>query len=143
MADAAQCPTTKPSQGPSRLKTTLFGWGNSYGNGRLWVGGLWPDGVIAADSRFIDSDGAVSVKFGWWHDDPGKLVVTGRRLDTAGPPARGDVPDGYDRIGFQASGVYFPIEGCWEITGQVGATTLTFVTFVIKQGAQLPTANPV
>ena len=133
MADAARCLTTKPGQGPTRLQTTLFGWGSSYGNGRLWVGGLSPDGVIAADPRFIESDGSVSTKFGWWHDDPGKLVITGRRLDGPAPPARGSVPDGYDRIGFQASGVYFPVDGCWEITGQVGPSTLTFVTFVIKQ----------
>jgi hypothetical protein len=35
--------------------------------------------------------------------------------------------------GFQASGVYFPTEGCWEVTGKVGTTSLTFVTVVIKQ----------
>jgi hypothetical protein len=38
--------------------------------------------------------------------------------------------------GFQASGVYFPNEGCWEVTGRVGRTTLTFVTFVIKERAR-------
>jgi hypothetical protein len=32
--------------------------------------------------------------------------------------------------GFQSSGVNFPTEGCWEVTGEVGATTLTFVTVV-------------
>jgi len=35
--------------------------------------------------------------------------------------------------GFQSSGVYFPTEGCWEVSGRVGTTTLSFVTFVIKQ----------
>jgi hypothetical protein len=37
--------------------------------------------------------------------------------------------------GFQASGVQFPTEGCWEVTGTVGTTSLTFVTFVIKRAA--------
>jgi hypothetical protein len=134
LADAGRCPTTKPSKGPAELQNTLFGWGSSYGNGKLWVGGLWPDGVIAADSRFVEADGSVGMKFGWWHEDPGKLEITGRRLDGTAPPARGDVPDGYGLTGFQASGVYFPTEGCWEVTGRVGATTLRFVTFVIKQG---------
>ena len=36
--------------------------------------------------------------------------------------------------GFQASGVHFPTEGCWEVTGRVAMTTLTFVMFVIKRG---------
>lgn len=134
MADARQCLTTKPSKGPADLQTALFGWGSSYGNGQLWVGGLWPDGVIAAGPQFVEKDGSVGMKFGWWHEVPGRLTIIGRRLDGPAPPARGDVPDGYGETGFQASGVYFPTEGCWEITGRVGTTTLTFVTFVIKQG---------
>jgi len=28
--------------------------------------------------------------------------------------------------------MFFPTEGCWEVTGTVGAVSLTFVTFVIK-----------
>ncbi|HEX8860851.1 MAG TPA: hypothetical protein VGC06_17500 [Actinomycetes bacterium] len=64
---------------------------------------------------------------------PGKLRITGRRLDAAAPPARGFVPDGYGQAGFQASGVTFPTEGCWQVTGKLGSTTLTFVTFVVRQ----------
>jgi hypothetical protein len=44
---------------------------------------------------------------------------------------RSSVPDGYGTHGFQSSGVYFPTEGCWEVTGTVGGSSLTFVTFVI------------
>jgi hypothetical protein len=29
--------------------------------------------------------------------------------------------------------VIFPTEGCWEITGSVHRTELSFVTFVIKR----------
>jgi hypothetical protein len=48
------------------------------------------------------------------------------------------VPDGYgDRgLGVPASGVWFPTEGCWEATGRVGSTSLTFVTFVVERGAK-------
>jgi hypothetical protein len=51
------------------------------------------------------------------------------------PPGRrriADVPDGYGTTGFQASGVTFPAEGCWEVTGRVGEAGLTFVTLVLK-----------
>jgi hypothetical protein len=31
---------------------------------------------------------------------------------------------------FWSSAVYFPTEGCWRVTGRVGATSLTFVVFM-------------
>jgi hypothetical protein len=55
------------------------------------------------------------------------------RLDQPAPQVRGVVPDGYGPRGFQPSGVIFPTEGCWEITGSVHRTELSFVTFVIKR----------
>ena len=42
------------------------------------------------------------------------------------------IPSGYGDRGFQPAGVTFPTEGCWEVTGKAGTSTLTFVTFVIK-----------
>ena len=120
-AQAAACPTTRGEPSPSSVPADrFFGSASAYGNGMLWVGGLWPDGIISADSRFLDLDGRVGMKFGWWHTVAGKLQITGRRLDAPAPPAIGDVPDGYGITGFQASGVTFPTEGCWEITGSVG-----------------------
>ena len=72
---------------------------------------------------------------GWWRAATGTLEITGRRLDAPAPPARAHVPDGYGDTGFQASGVDFPTEGCWEVTGTLLTTRLTFVTFVIKKRA--------
>jgi hypothetical protein len=133
-SDAAACPRTLPS---STLPDTVdrgafFGSSSSYGNGSLWVGGLWPDGIIVGDPRFVDLEGRVGMKFGWWRAVPGRLMISGFRTDAAAPPAIGDVPYGYGDTGFQASGVTFPSEGCWQITGTVGAASLTFTTFVIK-----------
>jgi hypothetical protein len=139
MADAKRCPVTLPtrfSPPPGVSADELFGSDDSYGNGRLWVGGLWPRGVIVARPDFIDQDGSVGMKFGWWRQVSGYLRITGRRLDAPAPPLRADVPAGYGRTGFQASGVYFPDQGCWEVTGKVGGTALTFVTFVIKQSTR-------
>jgi len=111
----------------------LAGAPQSYGNGKLWVGGLWPDGVITAGPDFVDADGAVDMKFGWWRAVRGYLRITGRRLDAPAPPLRADIPGGYGSTGFQATGVIFPTEGCWEVTGRVGDSTLTFVTLVVKK----------
>jgi hypothetical protein len=128
---------TVPSRvGPAGVSPdSFFGWDSSSGNGKLWVGGLWPDGVIDAGPDFVTPDGAVSMKFGWWRAVAGSLRITGRRLDGEAPPLRGYAPDGYGKTGFQASGVDFPTEGCWEVTGTIGATRLTFVTYVVKRGA--------
>ncbi len=65
----------------------------------------------------------------------GGLQLTGRRLDGPAPPARAHVSDGYGDGGFQASGVDFPTEGCWEVIGALPTTSLRFVSFVSKPGA--------
>jgi hypothetical protein len=137
LADAKRCPVTLPHRvGPPGVSPNdFFGWGSSYGNGKLWVGGLWPRGVIIAGPELVAQDGSVDIKFGWWRAASGKLQVTGRQLDAPAPPVRAHVPDGYGDNGFQASNVEFPTEGCWEVTGALPATGLRFVAFVIKKEA--------
>ena len=135
-ADAKRCPVTRPGHtGPAGARQAFFGWGASYGNGGLWVGGLWPHGVIVASPGFVDRHGRVGMKFGWWREVPGHLRITGRRLDAPAPRLLANIPSGYGATGFQPSGLIFPTEGCWEVTGTVGQTSLSFVTFVIKKGA--------
>jgi hypothetical protein len=111
----------------------MFGSESAFGNAGLWVGGLGEQGVIVADPARIESDGSIGWKLGWYRLVAGSLTISGRRLDAAGPPLRASVPDGYGTRGFQASGVSFPTEGCWEVTGTVGDTSLTFVVFVLAE----------
>jgi hypothetical protein len=132
-ADPGSCPVTLPGRGPDDISPDrFFGWGSSYGNDALWVGGLWPDGILAAGPEFVEDDGSIGMKFGWWRRVDGALEITGRRLDRPGPAVRGEVPDSYGPSGFTPSGVLFPGEGCWEVTGRVGEASLTFVTFVVR-----------
>jgi hypothetical protein len=128
------CPVTAPTAiAPSgNSPGDFFGHGSAYGNGSLWVGGLGDGGVIVARPEFVAADGSVHWKFGWWRGASGALRITGRRLDAPAPPPRAEVPDGYGDSGFQATGMYFPTPGCWEVTGTVGAASLTFVTYVVK-----------
>lgn len=132
LADAKNCPVTKPGKAPEEFSDRLFASATAFGNLDLWVGGLGEEGLILADSRFVESDGSIGWKFGWWRIAPGELTITGRRLDAPGSPLRPSVPDGYGPSGFQASGVTFPTEGCWEVTGSVGGSELTFVVFVLR-----------
>jgi hypothetical protein len=102
-----------------------------HGNGKLWVK-LWPLGVIVARPNVVNPDGSIGIKLPWWRAVVGTLTVTATRLDAPAPAVRGDVPGGYGASGFQASGIDFPTQGCWRVTGTVGSTSLSFVTLVVK-----------
>lgn len=138
-SDARQCHETVPSRvgPPGVLPSQFFGWGSNYGNGSLWVGGLGPHGVLVAPRSMVGRGGSIGWKFGWWRKIPGYITITGQRLDAPAPPLQSTltraIDSGYGSIGFQASGVTFPTEGCWQVTGQTARTSLTFVTFVIKK----------
>ena len=135
MADARRCPVTIGHPVPRTVwwRDLLFGSDSAYGNGSLWVGALWPNGDVIMTRDDVGPDGRLGMKFGWYRLTSGFLTITGRRLDAPAPPASGlTFPGGYGLTGFNASGVIFPTEGCWQITGRVGQVALTFVAFVIK-----------
>jgi hypothetical protein len=135
MAGARDCPVTigHPVPRTTPWRDMLFGSARAYGNGKLWVGALWPHGVIIITPDDVDAHGRLGMKFGWYRLTSGFLKITGRRLDAPAPPASGlTFPGSYGLTGFNASGVIFPTEGCWQVTGRVGRVALTFVTFVIK-----------
>jgi hypothetical protein len=90
----------------------------------------------------VEEDGSIGWKLGWWKQVSGPLTITGRRLDGPAPPLRAGVPSGYGITGFQASGVYFPTEGCWEVTGRVGTTTLTLLQSRVRESPSLPPGSP-
>ena len=95
-----------------------------HGNGSLWVG-VPPSNVVVEEPG---ADGAIAAKYGWWRAVTGALRIEGRRSDGPAPPLTASVPDGYGDTGFQSSGISFPTEGCWEVTGRAGGASLTFVT---------------
>jgi hypothetical protein len=99
------------------------------GNDDLWAGGLGVNGILTLPESYAEQSG-LSAKIGWWRNVPGTVVINGQRLDGPAPPISTRGSEGYGRTGFQGSGVGFPTEGCWEITGSIGESELTFVMFV-------------
>lgn len=86
--------------------------------------------ALPTDGKLLitpEKDGSLDMKFPWWRAVRGRLTITGRRLDGPADPLRARVPEGYGETGFQASGIIFPSEGCWKITGRAGDAELTFV----------------
>jgi len=126
----ASCPITRPNGNHQPGDSGVGG----YGNDDLWTNVyMWSmDGTVPVDGGHVLADGEFGdMKWAWWRYVPGKLTIEGRRLDGPARPLRAIVPDGYGNIGFQVSGLIFPTGGCWEVTGNVGDASLTFVTFVI------------
>lgn len=132
-ASAKTCPLTVPN---GSIPPSANDWGggtpeNSHGNGKIWTL-FWPHTVVIATPDFVQSDGAVRMKWPWWRGGKGELRISGRRLDSEAPPVRAEIPDAYGRSGFQPTAIFFPTDGCWEVTGRVGDASLTFVTIVLK-----------
>jgi hypothetical protein len=114
--------------------------GMNHGNGRIWTA-MWPHNVVIATRDYIELDGSIAMKWGWWRGVDGKLTISGHRLDRRAPPLTAYIPSGYGTTGFQATGLLFPTEGCWEVTGTVGDAKLTFVTLVLKAARYWPLAE--
>jgi hypothetical protein len=103
-------------------KVTFNDW---YGNDVLWV-------ALPPGAKILKPPGeGLSEMFPWVRLIHGNLTIEGRRLDDASGPARLSVPSGYGvGSGFQASGIAFPTEGCWEVTGKIARQELSFVVEV-------------
>jgi hypothetical protein len=101
-----------------------------YGNGKLFTT-LSTNGLTVVPADMVNADGSIHWKYPWWRYVTGSLTISGQRLDESAGPLTSDVPAGYGDTGFQASGVTFPSEGCWQVTAKLDHTSLTFVTFVV------------
>jgi len=104
----------------------LFPGQHAHGNGTLWT-------VLPVDGKILlapNRDGSISDKFMWWRSVEGTLTIEGHRVDAPARHVKPDIPRGYGDTGFQASGITFPSEGCWQITGKVGDSALSFVVEV-------------
>ena len=106
-----------------------------FGNEGLWTT-LPPDSRIVfkpGGGGFVDTDGALGIKWAWFRATPGLLAVGGRRLDADAAPARAYIYP-YGLSGFQPTYLVFPTPGCWEITAGVSGSRLTFVIEVEQEG---------
>jgi hypothetical protein len=134
-ATPSDCPITQPNGIQPPPDANVFGRGSGdYGNDVLWTSlWIWGDGVVQVpdDGRILPDGTIPDMKWAWYRFVPGHLTITGRRLDAPAPPLQGNT-SGYGETGFNASGITFPTDGCWEITGTVGDKgSLNFIVQVI------------
>jgi hypothetical protein len=140
-AAMADCPVslpnlTSPSPDEYYIRTVngFVNPGNTIFTSLPWAGGT----VIFSPNGpgRIARDGHLGMKWMWYRNIPGDVVIGGRRLDAPAPPMPEQVlrgkEDGYEETGFHPSTLVFNGEGCWEVTARVGDDSLTFVTLVIR-----------
>ena len=93
------------------------------------------DETILASAWWFDQDevylraGEEGVKVGWFRPAGAELVIEGTRIDGEDGAFRAEVPCCYPTR-FQATGLYFSSDGCWEITASAADSRLSFVVWV-------------
>lgn len=138
MSTLAGCAPTLPNGDTPAGESPRPGF---FGNGRLYTNALWAGGEILVDPRMVAADGSIDVKFAWWRAPgvgaAGDLQIAGHETRT-GAGIKAVIPDGYGQ-GFQATGITFPTEGCYEITARSGDAQLTLVVKVTRvAGSAVP-----
>ncbi|HET8895608.1 MAG TPA: hypothetical protein VFM96_16085 [Gaiellaceae bacterium] len=123
------CPITRANGNVPSTSLKGSGW---HGQAPLWVQFL---GVASVQANIVvgqaAADGSISTKFPWWRGVAGTLRVAGKRLDGAAPPLTASIAPVPDDTGIQPTKLSFPTAGCWQVTGQLGDASLTFVTLVL------------
>jgi hypothetical protein len=141
------CPISEPG-GKQPPEVANLNKMDGLGNDVLWVSlVMWsehPGTVEVPNDDHLQPDGRViEMKWAWYRYVSGRLTITGQRLDAPAPPLEAVIPDGYGATGFQVSGITFPTDGCWQITGQGGdAKPITIVVDVVYPDGFTPVGTP-
>lgn len=90
----------------------------------IWAGAWWAD-QEAGNLRASEE----GIKTGWFRPAGAELQITGQRLDAEAPPLEAHVPCCYPTR-FQATSLFFPTEGCWEVTARAADSDLSFIVEV-------------
>jgi len=129
---AAACPVTEPEW---LLPPEDSAVGNAPAHGYYYANA---DRSILAAAWWWDAEdhplrtSEEGIKTGWFRPAGADLTITGERLDGDAPPLGSSVPCCYPTR-FQASGLIFPTEGCWEVNAEAGGEPLTFVVWVERE----------
>ena len=128
-AASNSCPLTEPEwllapDNPAINNSPAYG--NYYVNEDLsiWASAWWTD---SDEYQLTASEDGI--KLGWFRPAGAELTITGLRLDAEVPALKAEIPCCYPTR-FQATGLYFPMEGCWEVTAKAEDKSLSFVVMV-------------
>jgi len=128
-APTNECPVTepvwiKPPDDSAVSNEPVFGYYYVNEDQSILTSAWWKEQDI--NYLRVHEDG---LKMGWFRPTGTELQITGRRLDGDAPPLESHVPCCYPTR-FQATSLYFPTEGCWEVTAKAGESILKFIVTV-------------
>ena len=123
------CPVTEPVWAKPPEDSAVSGTpvdGNYLVNQdrSIWASAWW----TGQEENYLRA-GAEGFKVGWFRPEGADLEIVGRRIDAEAAPLDVHIPCCYPTR-FQATGLYFPSAGCWEITAKAADSELTFVVWV-------------
>ena len=90
----------------------------------IWASAWW----TGQEENYLYAGGD-GIKMGWFRPQGVEMQISGQRIDAKAPPLEAHIPCCY-RTRFQATGLYFPAEGCWEVTAKAENSILTFIVQV-------------
>lgn len=126
---AANCPVTqpawvKPPKDSAVMNEPEFGYYYVNEDETIWASSYYSE-----DGQHRLRATKEGNKMGWFRPTGAEMEITGRRIDAESPPMKAEMPCCYPTR-FQATGLYFSMPGCWEITAKAGGKELTFVVTV-------------
>lgn len=89
----------------------------------IWASAAW---TMDEEYQHVRADG---VKVGWFRPEGTELAIAGRRLNGHAPALDAHIPCCYPTR-FQSSGLFFPTEGCWEVTAKAEDSELSFIVWI-------------
>lgn len=125
---ADTCPVTeppwiKPPQDAAVQNEPGFGYYFVNEDSSILASAQW---TMDKEYSRVSEDG---VKVGWYRPEGAELMITGRRLDGDASALDAHIPCCYPSR-FQSSGLFFPTEGCWEVTAKAGDSELSFIVWI-------------
>lgn len=123
------CPVTEPAwvlppEDSAVQSTPAHGYYYVNVDNSIWASAWW-----VGDEAYNLQAGEEGNKVGWFRPAGAALEITGRRLDGQASSLEASIPCCYPTR-FQATGLYFPTEGCWEVTARAADRELKFVVKV-------------
>lgn len=125
-ASARACPVTEPMWIKPPEDSAVEGspdYGYYYVNEdrSIWASAWW----TGEEETYLRAS-EEGVKVGWFRPAGAVLAITGHRIDGQAPALHAHVPCCYPTR-FQATGLFFPTEGCWEINAKAADSKLSFI----------------
>jgi hypothetical protein len=128
---ADSCPVSepvweKPPEDSAVQNPPEFGYYFVNEDRSMWASAWW------ANEESLLSKYDDGIKVGWFRREEAELVITGQRLDASAPLLESHIPCCYPTC-FQSAGLYFPAEGCWEVTARAADSELSFTVWVERE----------